>query len=175
MAKFNVIRAGRKQDGYMDKLIKNMFLDSRAFLKRGYGICADSPDIILCGFNSVRAPLNKPSLIKCHYLELSIGYDEGKDAALMTADILGRFLLGIGFQSYISAIDSGTGYLIAVVINAVSFSEPQMFHDNNYQYLMILDYLNRTTPLKWSPLSANATFFDPKVGEGNYEHGLEAY
>lgn len=174
MAIFNVPRAGRRQSNYMERLIGNMYDDTRSFFKQGYGICDLSSSAIICSFYSVRNTYYKVNPIKIHYMELFVEYEVKKPDVLTVADCMGRFLFECGYQAFVSVIDIGNQYLIAVVVNAVSYRDGSVFYDNNTCYLELYQVICRILPYGCNVKCTENTFFDSDKREGNYVHGVYA-
>ena len=171
MAIFNVPRAGRKNADYAEKLLGNMFMDERQIFKQGFGVCLDNPECILHSFESVRNTYCKINPVKVHYMEIYIAYEQGKIALSIISNEVGRYLYEKGFQSFISVTDTGSAYLIAIAVNAVSFITGELFKDNNAHYQEIFKYLRGMVPVKWDLQASDNTFFDPDRRDGNYVHG----
>lgn len=174
MAIFNVPRAGRKNADYAEKLVRNMFMDERKIFNLGFGVASDSPELIIDSFESVRNTYCKVNPIKVHYMEIYIAYEQGKIALPIISNEVAKYLYDKGFQSYISVTDTGSAYLIAIAVNAVSFKTGELFKDNNAHYQEIFKYLRGMVPVKWDLQASDNTFFDPERRDGNYMHGSYA-
>lgn len=168
---FSVVRAGRKQEGYMESLLSNMYSEETAIYRMGYGVCCVDADVIISSFYSVQNTFNKCNHIKVHYMELYIEKEFGIEFTLKVADLFGRYICGLGFQCYTSTIDSNEYYLIAVAVNAVSYIDGKAFHDNNLQYFNICNYLKSIMPEEWEFEVTDNTFFNLEDGTNNYIHG----
>lgn len=171
MPVFNVPRAGRKQDGYMETLLTNMYEEETAIYRMGYGVCGVNPELIISSFYSVQNTFCKVNPIKVHYMEIYIEKEFGIETTLNIADLFGRYVYSQGFQCYTSTIDSDNYYLIVVAVNAVSYVNGKAFHDNNMQYVQICNFLKSIMPAEWEFEVENNTFFNPEDGTGNYVHG----
>jgi len=174
MAVFNVPRAGRNIDGYMEKLILNMYQDTNSIFKRGYGLNCFSPEMILYSFNAVRAVYCKSNSVKLHYMEFFIEKEEWQEVVINFADWFGSFLFANGFQSYISLSYINDMYVVAVVANSVSYINGRVFYDNNACYAELLKIVSEKMPKEWNLSYTDNTFFNPENPEGNYRHGLYA-
>lgn len=106
----NTPRAGRKQEGYMETLLTNMYTEETVIYKMGYGVCDINPEILISSFYSVQNTFCKFNPIKVHYMEIYIEKEFGIEIILSLADLFGRYLYGQGFQCYISTIDSDLVY-----------------------------------------------------------------
>ena len=171
MAVFNVPRAGRQNENYTENLIENMFYDERCEFKQGFGVCDSSPEMMVHSFEAIRQTYCKINMLKTHYFELFIEYEIGLCAVKMIAEMIGRGLYNSGFQSFVTAIDTGDRYLISVALNAVSFKDGELFHDNNACYLEIYQFLCNLLPGGICIGVTENTFFNPGKREGNYCHG----
>ena len=174
MAIFNVVRAGRKNDGYMEALIENMYKDKRVVYRNGFGVCDDSPELIVCTFDAVRNAYCKVNAIKVHCFEVFIEPEMGMSTISMVADNIGRYLFAKGFQSFIVIIDMGDMFGIVVTVNAVSFHDGSLFHDNNAHYLEIYQYLTKGASVPCKVFATNHSFFAPTLDGENYVHGMFA-
>ena len=172
MAVFNIPRAKRNEDGYMERLIGNMYKSSNLIFKKGYGICYVSPETIINSFNSIRNLYCKINLLKVHCMELFIEPEIDRSVVIMIADRFGRILYDLGFQSFICVVDEGDRYVIAVAVNSVSFQEGRLFYDNNAHYGIIYQSLCEIIPLKLRLEISDNSFFDPEKRKGNYVHGV---
>lgn len=174
MARFNVPRASRNQEGYTEKLVFHMHSDQRVVFKQGYGVYDINPEMIVDSFQAVRNTYCKINLVKVHYMELFIEREAGLAVAVELADWFGRFLYGNGFQAFVSVMDMESEYAVAVALNAVSYVDGHLFHDNNACYNEIFQHLCRRLQVDWELDVTVNTFFDPKRPEGNYVHGVHA-
>ncbi|MBQ3545382.1 MAG: hypothetical protein IJA34_10425 [Lachnospiraceae bacterium] len=171
MAVFNVPRAGRQDENYTKNLIENMFYDERCEYKQGFGICCSSAEMIVYSFEAIRQTYCKINTVKIHYFELFIEYEIGLTSVKKMAEMIGRELYNYGFQSFVTAIDTGDRYLISVALNAVSFKDGELFHDNNACYLEIYQFLCNLLPGGICIEVTENTFFSPERRDGNYCHG----
>lgn len=174
MAEFRVIRAGRKNSDYAERLITNMFMDKNMFFRKGYGVCDTSPELVIYSFDSVRNTYYKINQVKVQYMELLIEDEVGVEEVMMVADRLGRFFYESGFQSFIGATDTGAGFVVAIVLNSVSFSSGQLFYDNNTCYWGFYQYLCQILPRDWTIDFDEEVIFEPSKRTGNYVHGRYA-
>ena len=168
---FNTPRAGKNQDGYMEKLIEKMFSDERALDKHGYGVCDTSPEVISATFNSVYSAYGKNNQIRAHYLEIYVELEFGKEKALEIARFIGNYFCDHGFLAYANTMVLQNHYLIAVAINAVSHITGKCFADNNAQYVHLFDALQTVFPADWKLDVDPCVFFNSKEGSQNYIHG----
>ena len=164
-------RAQRNNPFYMDQLINNMVNARNIVFKKGYGIIGDQVESIICSFRMVSNAYQKMNKFEVHYMELIVEMDKELNDVKAVADQMGNYFFDQRFQSFITVIAERDFYLIAIVVNSVAFIEGPLFHDNNYNYMMILEFLKRITPYDWNVKASSCTFFDSKVGEGNYVHG----
>lgn len=171
MPVLNTPRAGRKQNDYTENLIWSMYNDEDVIWRWGYGVCAMSPEIILSSYNVTRNIFCKSNLIKVHYIELFIEKEFGIAETLRIADLFGRYILGQGFQNFISIIDSENYYMIAVAVSSTSYVNGSAFHDNNLQYANICVFLKNIMQCDWELEVSDNTFFNTKDGTKNYVHG----
>ena len=171
MAVLNTPRAGRNMPGYMETLIDRMFTARNIISKNGYGVMDCSIETIISSFRSVSNAYQKLNKVEVHYLELIIELDKEEEDILVLAYNMGSYFFAQGFQSFITVVKEREFYLIGIVINSVAFFERPVFHDNNYNYSQILEYLRKITPYDWRVKASSSTFFDPHVGDGNYTHG----
>ena len=172
MLVLNVVRAGRRQEGYLERLIGNMYDNANVFFCRGYGICDLNPESIVASFYSVRNSCCKINPVKVHYMELIVDYDTGMEVVQTMADSLGRYFYERGFQSYITAIDSGRGYVVGVAVNSVSYKGPYLYHDNNAGLLELHQFLCTMAPAGCEVRITKNSVFLPDAPEGNYVHGV---
>ena len=170
----NTPRAGRNQEGYMEGFIQNMFNDPRVFYKNGFGVCGTSPEEVIQFFNSVRNAHGIINDIKVHYLEIEMEMEVGIERTIRLAERVCGYLMENGFQSFYSVARLDECYLIGIAINAVSYLDGRLFHDNNTHYADIYNMANETVPEKWNLEVSEAVFFDPRKGTGNYVHGIFA-
>lgn len=172
MAVFNIVRAGRKNDGYMEKLIHNMYADERVVSRQGYGILDKTEDMAIHSFNYVRNTYCKINSIKVHYMEIYVEYEFGMMAAQMMADKMGRYMYENGFQALVACLDTGNEYMVAVAVNAVSYIDGSLFHDNNAQYMKIYKNLSSIMPFGCKLTASENSFFCVHTGENQYQHGV---
>lgn len=170
MAIFSVLRAGRKQEGYMDKLIESMYQDEGAFFKRGYGVDDQHPQIIINAFRAFRNVYYKINDIECYYLQIIIEHSVDPMVVSKIAHNFGFFLFKGGFQNYVTTVDTGSAYIIAVAINSVSYVSGRLFWDNNAVCCEMYQYLCGIMPENIKLHLADYTMF--VSGTGNYAHGL---
>lgn len=167
----NTPRAGRNMPGYMETLASRMINARNTIFKSGYGVMDYNVESIVSSFRAVSNAYQKLNKVEVHYLELILEMDKEEEDVLALAHNMGSYFFSQGFQSFITVIVEREFYLIAIVINSVAFFERPVFHDNNYHYSEIMEYLNKITPYDWRIKASPGTFFDPHVGEGNYTHG----
>lgn len=171
MVVFNVSRAGRYESGYTRKLVHNMFHAKEVLYRLGFGICCDDEDEIVNSFAAMYQVYCKMNLIKTHYFEIFIDYDIDKEELYEVARSVGRMIYDNGFQNFVSVVDTGTRYLVAVALNAVSYQNGALFHDNNVCYYRIFKFIRNLFPKNIEVSFTENTFFDPNKREGNYCHG----
>ena len=171
MAVFNTIRAGRKKEGYMENLIHNMYTDERVLFRQGYGVLDETEEKVVYSFYSVRNAYYKINQIKVHYMEIYVEYEFKLVDVVELAKNLAYCLYKYGFQTLVACIDTGNGYMIAVAVNAVSYVDGRLFHDNNAQYWAIYQYLRSCAPIGLSLTASENTFFPPRMENNNYVHG----
>lgn len=172
MAVFNIPRAGRNRQGYMEKLINNMCSHTDPVFKCGYGICWTSVESIVSSFNMTRNAYCKVNLLKVHSIEIILESYTTKETVILIADRLGCVLYGMGFQSFICAVVDQDGYRIVAAINAVSYVNGSLFYDNNASLGFIYLELLKVLPQEMRLEISDNSFFDPEVMDGNYVHGV---
>lgn len=168
---FSTPRAGKNQEGYMEKLIGRMYADERTVDKKGHGVCDTSPEVITATFNSVRNGLGKANQVKVHYLEIYVELEFGIEKAMNIAKFIGDYFYNQGFLAFTNTMVLKNYYLIAIAINAISHVTGKCFTDNNAQYANLYQVLKRTFPADWKLDVESCVFFNPKDGTGNYVHG----
>ena len=171
MVVFNVPRAGRQNEDYTKNLIENMYDDENCIYKRGFGVCGNSPKMIVHSFESVRRTYCKVNAIKTHYFELYVEYEIGLTAVEIVAEMIGKGLYNAGFQSFVTISDTGDFFLVAVALNSTSFNRKGLFHDNNTCYTEVYNYICTLFPERIQVGVTENAFFDPSKREGNYCHG----
>ena len=169
---FNVVRARRNREGYMENLISNMYTEESVIYRMGYGICAVNADTIISSFYYTRNTFCSNNSIKVHQMEIYIEKEFGIEETIRIADAFGSYILGLGFQVFTSTLDSDNYYLITIAVNAISFMNGKAFHDNNMQYVNICNYLKSIVPYDWEFEVTDNTFFNPEDGSNNYIHGI---
>ena len=172
MVVFNVPRAGRQGEDYTKNLIENMFDDESCVYKQGFGVCYNTPEMIVQSFESVRKTYCKANAIKTHYFELYVEYEIGLTAVEMVAEMIGKGLYNAGFQSFVTVSDTGDQFLIAVALNSTAFTGNGLFHDNNACYTEVYNFICTLLPKRIQVGVTENTFFDPSKREGNYCHGV---
>jgi hypothetical protein len=171
MVVFNVPRAGRYESSYTRKLIHNMFHANYVLFRMGFGICCDDVEEIVNSFAAMHCVYSKINLIKTHYFEIFIDYDIQKETVFKVAQMVGRMIYDNGFQNFVTVVDTGDNYLIAVALNAVSYQTGTLFHDNNACYFGIFNFIKGLFSKSIEVSFTENTFFDPDKREGNYCHG----
>lgn len=172
MAVFNVARAGRNQEGYMEQLINNMYHHPMQIFQQGYGVYDLSAEGIIYSFNAVRSEYCKVNLIKVHSLEITLKSNVEREMVIAIADRLGRVLYNKGFQSFVCAIIVPKGYTISAAVNAVSYRNGQLFYDNNTFLGQVYRSILEIVPVDMRMDISDNSFFDPEVMDGNYVHGV---
>ncbi|MBE5954978.1 MAG: hypothetical protein E7253_00830 [Lachnospiraceae bacterium] len=171
MPVLNCVRAGRKNENYLENLIWRFFTDERVVVRKAFGVCDASPQTVTDSFYTLKKAYNKLTLINVHCMELIIEYEYGMSAANMLADLLGSYLYSQGFQSMIAILDTGNEFVVVVALNAVSFINGKLFHDNNATYIQIFNLLKSKMPYGWDVRATDNTFFGPGMGREQYVHG----
>lgn len=174
MTIFNVPREGRNKVGYMEHLIYNMYLCDKTIYRRGYGILDVTPEYCIASINVVRSYFGKINPVKVHYMELVIEKNYSKEEIVSLAETIGKWFWNSGYQCLISVALTENGYYMAIVINAVSYVNGNLFRDNNNSYLKVLDFLRHQTGFDWTVGVTKNTFFDINLGAANYQHGVFA-
>ena len=159
---FNVPRTGRKQDGYLEGLLKVIFEHEQSVYKEGFGVCDLSPDIVAATFYSVRNAFGKINSLKTHRIELHIEREFGDDITLEIARYVGNYFLFQGFITFVGIIKLENYYLIEVLINAVSHLNGLAFQDNNWQYVQVYNALKTVFPADWRVSVMDSAFYDSK-------------
>ena len=175
MGEFITLRAGRQSDYYIENLIKNMHNAEGMIFRQGYGLFATDSFSIIASFQAAQNTYQKPNRVKAHYMEIRIEREHDQSDVCRVADDMGRYLFGMGYQTLVLVTAMRAYYVISIVVNATSYcSEIPKFHDNNTNYLNLYKHLCYIAPADWEVKVADALFFAPKHGEGNYVHGRYA-
>ena len=173
MAVFITARANRNIADYMEELIRNIFYAEYPLLFRmGYGVFYDSAESVIYAFRAVHNANQRLLKVKVHCMELHIEGDKEEADIISVADAIGRYFYGKGFQAFITVFKVGKIYCVKIVVNASSFIDGHAFHDNNKNYLEVLQYLQMIAPFDWKIEASNSVFFQPGVSTGNYINGM---
>lgn len=172
MAIFNVVRANRNKEGYMEKLIENMHTHEDATFRQGYGVVTFNVETIVNSFKATKNIYVKLTNINVHYMELIVEPEVALKDVVAFADWFGDFLYKNGFQTYVSLIRTEKESVIALAVNAVSYIDGHLFYDNNKCYAELYGILCKMLPREWNLTMSDSTYFDPEIKGGNYVHGL---
>ncbi len=127
---------------------------------------------IVNSFVAMHRVYSKINLIKTHYFEVFIDYDIQKETVFKVAQMVGRMIYDNGFQNFVTVVDTGDNYLVAVALNAVSYQAGTLFHDNNACYFGIFKFIKGLFSKSIEIGLTENTFFNPDKREGNYCHGM---
>lgn len=173
MAVFSIVRAGRQDAGYMENLITNVWNAAYSVIyRKGYGILTSAPEDVIEGFRMVHNAYQRLLKVRVHHMELIMKEETSSADVCCCADRMGRYFYDCGYQAFITVMEYHGGYLVEIIVNAASYTGGKSFHDNNANYMGVLDYLKSITPYYWEVSAADNVFFHPQAADGNYERGV---
>lgn len=176
MAVFSVPRYDRQSADYMEKLISSLWNTRYPLIfQKGYGVFSNSTDAVVEGFRMVQSAQQRYLRIRVHHMELRIEAWKAQEEVIQVADKMGRYFCQLGFQAFAMAVKYPNGYLVEIIVNAVSYVDGRAFHDNNRNYREVLRYLRSIAPYDWKITVADNVFFQSGADAGNYEKGVLLY
>lgn len=172
MTLFNIPRVARNQSNYPDRLIMNMYNDSRCVFRKGFGVLDKTPKDICNTLKFVRSAYDKITPIQVYYMEVIWEKESEEDTVVKFASQVGEFLYFNGFVCYICVIEVKNTYVVGIALNSVSYIDGHLFKDNNASNYELFSILCGMLPENTQMTATENTFFDPQIGEGNYVHGI---
>ncbi len=148
MAIYKIIRSNRQEEGYMEQLIAHIWnLESQTVFKRVYGAPAISSESIIDSFRAVHNVYPKLLLIRVHHMELIFDEGESVDEVIYYAQQIGSYLFfNEEFQNIVSVIETYGGYIVKIIVNAISYTGRKTFHDNNVHNLELFQFIQSLCP-----------------------------
>lgn len=170
---FNTPRENRTQKDYMEQLVNRVWNTPLPVLyKAGYGVIMNTAESVLDSFCMVQNANQKLIKVKVHCMEMFVEPDKQPETVVYLADCMGKYFFACGFQNFITVMQLKEGYLIECIVNAVSYRDGAVFHDNNRCYQSVLNHLRTLMPENWRLKVADSVLFAPEELKRNYTEGI---
>lgn len=168
MATLIVYRNSYQQSKRWEEIIMRVWNQNDIMYRIWYGCNTLSAESIVNSFEIIHRVYQKGSLIKVHCCSIVFDYLTNKeDVKAVMMDIMNWFSPSFQIIGVMTKRKDGK-YEATFIINAVSYRNGHMFHDNNTSYIHLKTYLEDLFQTKMSFCLSDQTLFSDDSHVGNY-------